>query len=146
MIELSDLPAVNATLNSISFVLLVAGHHCIRHGRVIAHKRLMISAFCVSVLFLTSYLIYRFFGQEKKFGGRGWIQPVYYFILTTHIALAMTVPVLASWTLVLGLRGRFDKHRRIARITYPIWIYVSVTGVIVYVLLFRLYGPERAAM
>ena len=141
MIELSDLPAVNATLNSISFVLLVVGHRCIKHGRVTAHKRLMISAFCVSGLFLISYLTYRFLGADKKFGGQGWIRPVYFFILITHVTLAATVPVLASWTLILGLRGRFEKHRKIARITYPIWVYVSVTGVLVYLLLFRLYGP-----
>lgn len=141
MIELSDLPAVNATLNSTSFVLLVVGHRCIKRGRVTAHKRLMISAFCVSVLFLISYLTYRSLGQEKKFGGRGWIRPVYFFILSTHVVLAATVPVLATWTLTLALRGRFDKHRRLARVTYPIWIYVSVTGVLVYWLLFRLYGP-----
>ncbi len=141
MLELSDLPGVNATLNSISFVLLVAGYLMIRRRRETAHKRFMIAAFCVSILFLVSYLTYRFLGEEKRFGGTGLIRPVYFFILITHVALAMTVPVLAGRTLYLALRGRFDKHRRIARITFPIWIYVSVTGVLVYLLLFRLYGP-----
>lgn len=140
MIRLSDLPLLNATLNGISFVLLVAGYSCIRRGRVKAHKRLMISAFCVSTFFLISYLTYRFLGEEKKFGGQGWIRPVYYFILITHVALAATVPVLATWTLYLALRGRFEKHRWIARVTFPIWVYVSITGVLVYLLLFRLYG------
>ncbi len=141
MLELSDLPGVNATLNSISFVLLVAGYLMIRRRRETAHKRCMIAAFCVSALFLVSYLTYRFLGEEKRFGGTGLIRPVYFFILITHVVLAMTVPVLAGRTLYLALRGRFDKHRRIARITFPIWIYVSVTGVLVYLLLFRLYGP-----
>ena len=141
MLELSDLPGVNATLNSISFVLLVAGYLMIRRRRETAHKRFMIAAFCVSTLFLASYLTYRFLGEEKRFGGTGLIRPVYFFILITHVSLAMTCPVLAGRTLYLALRGRFDKHRRIARITFPIWIYVSVTGVLVYLLLFRLYGP-----
>jgi uncharacterized membrane protein YozB (DUF420 family) len=142
MIELSDLPAVNATLNSIAFVLLLIGRAKIKRGRVRTHKACMIAAFCVSILFLFSYLTYRFFGADKHFGGTGWIRPVYFFILITHVALAATVPVLATWTLSLGLRGRFGKHRRLARITYPIWVYVSVTGVIVYLLLFRIYLPS----
>jgi len=141
MIELADLPAVNATLNAIAFVLLVTGYVNIKRKRVIAHKRCMIAAFCVSVLFLATYLTYRFLGAEKKFGGTGWIRPVYFVILFSHVTLAMTVPILATWTLVLGLTGRIEKHRRLARITFPIWAYVSITGVMVYVLLFQLYGP-----
>ncbi len=141
MIEISDLPAFNATLNSISFVLLLSGYFCMKKGRIQAHKRFMISAFGVSVLFLASYLTYRFCGEEKRFGGQGWIRPVYFVILITHVILAATVPVLASWTLVLGLKGKLDKHRRLARWTLPIWLYVCITGVMVYVLLFRLYGP-----
>lgn len=140
MIELSDLPAVNATLNAISFVLLVVGYGCIKRKNIAAHKACMMSAFGVSILFLTSYLTYRFLGEEKRFGGTGWIRPVYFTILITHVLLAVTVPVLASRTLYLALRGRFEQHRRIARWTMPIWIYVSITGVVVYVLLFRLYG------
>ena len=143
MIELSDLPAVNASLNSIAFLLLVTGRALIRRGRVLAHKRCMISAFAVSTMFLITYLTYRFLGDDKKFGGTGWIRPVYFFILITHIALAVTVPVLATWTLVLGIKGRFDGHRRMARITYPIWVYVSITGVVVYLMLFRIYGPQH---
>lgn len=138
---LAYLPALNATLNSISLVLLVAGYRQIKRGNVETHKRFMLAAFGVSILFLTSYLTYRFFGEEKRFGGQGWIRPVYFFILFTHVPLAATVPVLGSRTLYLALRGRFDQHRRIARITFPIWIYVSVTGVMVYVLLFQIYGP-----
>ena len=138
---LSYLPEVNATLNSISLVLLIAGYRMIKRKNVVAHKRFMIAAFAASVLFLTSYLTYRAFGEEKRFGGTGWIRPVYFFILITHVTLAVTVPVLASRTLYLALRGRFEKHRRFARITFPIWMYVSITGVMVYVLLFQLYGP-----
>ena len=141
MIELGDLPLLNATLNGISFVMLMAGYACIRRGRLRAHKLLMVSAFCVSVFFLISYLTYHFLGEEKKFGGQGWIRPIYFFILITHVTLAASVPVLATRTLYLALRGRFEKHRQIARVTFPIWVYVSITGVLVYLLLFRLYRP-----
>jgi uncharacterized membrane protein YozB (DUF420 family) len=141
MIELSALPLVNATLNSISLVLLLIGHSMIRRGRIIAHTRCMISAFTVSTLFLISYLTYRFLGEEKRFSGQGWIRPIYFFILITHVSLAATVPVLASMTLYRALRGQFVRHRRLARITYPIWVYVSFTGILVYLLLFQLYGP-----
>ncbi|MFQ5495386.1 MAG: DUF420 domain-containing protein [Phycisphaerae bacterium] len=141
MIEIADLPAVNATLNAVSLVLLLSGYAMIRGGRRTGHKRCMIAAFVVSILFLSSYLTYRFLGSEKRFGGSGLIRPVYFFILITHVVLAATVPVLASTTLYLALRGRFDRHRRWARITFPIWVYVSVTGVLVYLLLFVLYGP-----
>jgi len=143
VIELTHLPAVNATLNSVAFVLLVIGRAMIRRRRVEAHRRCMVAAFSVSIVFLVSYLTYRFLGEEKRFSGQGWIRPVYFFILITHVALAATVPVLASITLYRGLRGQYDRHRRIARITYPIWVYVSITGVIVYVLLFRVYGPVK---
>ncbi len=144
MISLSDLPLVNATLNSIALVLLLTGLVMIRNGCRVAHRRCMIAAFGVSTLFLVSYVTYRFFGDEKKFTGTGWIRPVYFFILITHVVLAATVPFLAARTLYLGLRGRWKPHRRIARITFPIWVYVSITGVTVYVLLFRIYGPVLA--
>ncbi len=143
MIQLTDLPGVNATLNSISFVLLMTGYAFIRRRRITAHKRCMVAAFVVSILFLISYLTYRFLGSDKHFGGTGWIRPVYFVILITHVALAATVPVLASWTLYLGLKGRVEKHRRMARITFPIWTYVSVTGVVVYLLLFKIYGTAE---
>ena len=141
MIDIADLPVVNATLNAISFVILVTGYAMIKRKRIVAHKRCMIAAFGVSILFLTSYLTYRFAGQEKHFGGTGWIRPIYFFILITHVTLAASVPILATWTLVLGLRERFEKHRRLARITFPIWVYVSITGVIVYFMLFVIYKP-----
>ena len=146
MIHLSDLPLVNASLNSIALILLLTGYQMIRSRRIVAHKRCMIAAFGLSVAFLISYLTYRFAGQEKKFGGQGWIRPVYFFILITHVTLAMTVPVLATWTLVLGLRQKWEKHRRMAKLTLPIWLYVSITGVVVYVLLFRVYGPAATGL
>jgi uncharacterized membrane protein YozB (DUF420 family) len=141
--QLTDLPALNATLNLLSLSLLTAGYISIRRRRIVAHKRCMIAAFVVSMAFLASYLTYRFLGQEKRFGGQGLIRPIYFFILSTHVVLAATVPVLASVTLILGLRGRFSTHRKWARITLPVWLYVSVTGVLVYLLLFELYGPAR---
>ena len=139
MIELSQLPAVNATLNGVAFVLLLRGFFHIRSGNIVAHRRCMIAAFVVSLVFLTTYITYRFFGAEKRFTGQGLVRPIYFFILITHVVLAACVPFLAGRTLYLAVRGRFDKHRRIARITFPIWIYVSVTGIIVYVFLFQLY-------
>ena len=144
MIDLADLPALNATLNAVAFVLLICGFLMIRRGRVIAHKRFMLVAFGVSILFLISYVTYRIFGQEKRFAGSGWIRPVYFFILITHVTLAATVPFLAGYTLYLGLRARFERHRRLARVTFPIWVYVSITGVIIYLLLFRMFGPDHA--
>ena len=143
-ISISDLPLVNASLNSVAFVLLLTGYAMIRSGRRTAHRRCMLSAFGVYTLFMISYLTYKFAGAEKKFGGTGWIRPVYFVILITHIVLAASVPFLASRTLYLGLRERWDVHRWWARITFPIWVYVSITGVVVYVLLFRIYGPLGA--
>jgi len=141
MIEIADLPALNATLNSISLVLLLWGYRAIRRRKIDIHRRLMVSAFVVSVAFLISYLTYRFFGSEKRFSGQGWVRPLYFFILITHVILAATVPVLASRTLYLAWRGRWVSHRRWAAWTFPIWVYVSVTGVLVYLMLFVLYGP-----
>lgn len=142
MPRIADLPLVNAALNSLALVLLLTGYRYIRRRRVDAHRRCMLAAFGVSVLFLVSYLTYRYMGSEKAFGGTGWIRRVYFFILITHVMLAATVPVLGTTTLLLGLRGRVERHRRWAKITFPIWVYVSVTGVLVYLLLFRIYGPK----
>jgi len=150
---------VNATLNAIAAVLLVVGLVMIKQGRVWAHKRVMLTAFCVSIVFLGCYLWYHYLVWSVEFTHPGAIRYVYYVILLTHVVLAMTVPVLAIWTIYLGLRatgsfGRGDaatvgedlavyraKHRRIARWTYPIWLYVSVTGVVVYVMLYHLWPP-----
>ncbi|MEK6675270.1 MAG: DUF420 domain-containing protein [Planctomycetota bacterium] len=142
MIDLSFLPAVNATLNATSLVLLIAGFTFIRRQNVVAHRRCMIAAYCVSILFLACYLTYRFAGEEKRFGGTGIVRPIYFCMLITHVVLAATVPFLATITLYLGLRARFVAHRKLARWTFPIWVYVSVTGVLVYLFLFQWYGPK----
>ncbi len=135
---LSDLPLLNASLNAVSAVLLVAGYVLIRSGRIRLHRAAMISACVVSTLFLTSYLIYHANIGSKPFPGHGPIRGVYFVILITHVLLAAAVPPLALITLTRGLRGRFDRHVAIARWTFPIWLYVSVTGVIVYLMLYRI--------
>jgi uncharacterized membrane protein YozB (DUF420 family) len=134
----SDLPAVNATLNSLSTVLLVAGYRNIRRRNIPAHRLCMLLAFATSTLFLISYLTYHYHVGSVPFTGQGWIRPVYFTILITHVTLAATILPLALVTLYRAWRERFDKHRRIARWTLPIWLYVSVTGVVVYVMLYRL--------
>ena len=133
------LPAVNASLNGTSAVLLLIGHRLIHSKRVAAHRRFMIAAFTVSSLFLVSYIYYHAHARVVHFLGTGWIRPVYFSILVSHTILAICVVPLVLVTLTRGLRGNFERHRAVARWTYPIWLYVSITGVIVYVLLFRLY-------
>ena len=139
------LPAVNATLNAIATVLLVTGFVFIRKGNWTAHRRMMIAAFCVSVLFLISYVTYHALrgGMSTPFGGEGIVRPIYYAVLISHVILAAIVPFLAIISLRRGLAARYDRHRRIARWTLPIWLYVSITGVIVYLMLYQLY-PSRA--
>ena len=133
------LPAINATLNSIATVLLLYGYYLVRKKRAREHRKVMIAAFAVSVLFLICYLTYHGIqrGVSTPFGGSGAIAGVYYFILITHIILAAIVPVLAIITMRRGLANRIDKHRKIARWTFPIWLYVSVTGVLVYFMLYQ---------
>ena len=138
MITISDLPTVNATLNTISAVLLTVGFLMIRRRKIVAHRNCMIAAFVVSGLFLTSYLIYHYHAGSTPFEGSGWIRSVYFAVLIPHIILAATILPLALITLYLALRKRFTKHRRIARWTLPIWLYVSVTGIIVYWMLYHL--------
>ncbi len=135
---LSDLPALNAFLNATAAILLVIGFSLIRAGRIRQHRAVMIAACAVSTLFLTSYVIYHANVGSKPFHGRGSIRVVYFTILLTHVVLAAAVVPLALVTLSRGLRGRFDRHRAIARWTFPIWLYVSVTGVIVYLMLYRM--------
>jgi uncharacterized membrane protein YozB (DUF420 family) len=132
------LPSVNAVLNATAAVLLTWGYILIRRKRVQTHRKVMIAAFVVSCLFLVCYLVYHFQVGSVHFPGTGPIRTVYLSILTTHTILAALVPVLAIITLRRGLSARFDKHRRIARWTLPIWLYVSVTGVVVYVMLYHL--------
>lgn len=135
----SDLPAVNATLNAIATVLLILGYVLIRRGRIDAHRRSMVAAFATSVLFLICYLVYHYHAGSRPFPGQGPIRIVYFTILISHIILAAAVPFLAAITLWLGLQDRRLRHRRIARWTLPIWLYVSVTGIIVYWMLYQVY-------
>jgi len=132
------LPAVNATLNAIAGVLLVCGFVMIKRGRIQTHRRFMLSAFATSALFLVSYVIYHANVGSKPFGGQGAIRYVYFAILFTHVVLAAIILPMALITLTYGLRARFDRHVPIARWTLPIWLYVSVTGVIVYLMLYQM--------
>jgi uncharacterized membrane protein YozB (DUF420 family) len=138
-VSVTDLPAVNATLNAISAVLLVIGYVLIRQRRIEQHRWTMIGAFAVSTLFLIGYVIYHWNVGSKPFTAQGPVRTVYFFVLITHIVLAALVPPMALITLIRGLRARYDRHARLARWTLPIWLYVSVTGVIVYVMLYQLY-------
>jgi len=131
------LPTVNAALNLAAALLLVWGYWLIRHRRIQAHRRVMKSAFAVSCVFLVCYLVYHAQAGSKHFGHTGALRTLYLTILATHTVLAAAVPVLAILTLRRGLAQRVDAHRRIARWTLPIWLYVSVTGVVVYAMLYR---------
>jgi len=135
--DIHTLPTVNATLNGTSAVLLTTGYALIRNGKVEAHKRVMLTAFFVSVIFLICYLIYHAQVGSVHYPKTGPIRIVYYTILLTHTILAATVPVLAIITLRRGLRLDVPRHRKIARWTFPIWLYVSVTGVVVYLMLYH---------
>ena len=132
-----SLPAVNATLNAISTVLLVAGYVLIRGRHIAMHRRCMIAACVTSTLFLACYVTYHLQVGSVRFTRQGFVRPLYFTILLTHVSLAITVLPLAIVTLWRGLTNRFDRHRAIARWTLPIWLYVSVTGVLVYVLLYQ---------
>ncbi len=133
-----DLPTVNAALNATSSVLLVTGYTLIRQGKKEAHRKAMLAAFATSVLFLICYLLYHFQVGSVRFTKTGPIRTVYLTILATHTVLAAAVPVLAIITLQRALAARFDRHRRIARWTLPVWLYVSVTGVVVYLMLYQM--------
>ncbi len=139
-LPVSALPHLNAALNATCAVLLVSGYFMIRRRKVLAHKICMGSAFAVAVVFLASYLTYHYHVGSVSFGGTGWMRLVYFSLLTSHTILAVGIVPLALVTLSRALRGRFDRHVRIARWTLPLWLYVSVTGVIVYVTLYHLYG------
>ena len=134
----SDLPAVNATLNATATVLLVSGYICIRRGRREAHRNCMIAALIVSGLFLTSYLIYHAQVGSVPFKGTGWIRTLYFAVLIPHVILAVAIVPPILITVSRGLSAKYDKHRRIARWTLPLWLYVSVTGVIVYLMLYQM--------
>jgi uncharacterized membrane protein YozB (DUF420 family) len=138
--ELTSLPALNATLNGTAAVLLLMGRRQIRLQQVAAHRRIMIAAFVVSTLFLISYVIYHLNVGSVRFEGQGVIRPIYFALLISHVVLAAVQLPLVLTTLVLGLRRRDATHRRWARWTYPVWLYVSVTGVIIYLMLYHLFA------
>jgi putative membrane protein len=138
VLELADLPGVNATLNGTTAVLLGIGYRLIRRGHRRAHRAVMITAFVVSTLFLVSYLWYHAHAGVTRFPGHGWIRPVYFAILFSHTVLAAAVVPLVLVTLARGLRADFPRHARLARWTLPVWLYVSVTGVVIYGMLYRL--------
>jgi uncharacterized membrane protein YozB (DUF420 family) len=136
--DVRDLPALNALLNTTAAILLVTGYRFIRQGRRDAHRRAMTAALVVSALFLASYLVYHAQVGSVRFQKTGWIRPVYFTILISHTLLAACVAPMALVTVWRAWKGRFDRHRRLARITLPLWLYVSVTGVVVYLMLYRL--------
>jgi putative membrane protein len=136
-LTLHDLPAVNATLNGISAILLVVAYLLIRARRIEQHRRVMLAAFSTSTLFLICYLVYHAQVGSVRFTRQGFVRPLYYSILVTHVVLAAATLPLAIITLSRGLKMRYARHRAIARWTFPIWLYVSVTGVLVYVLLYQ---------
>jgi putative membrane protein len=136
--DVGALPAFNAILNGTSAVLLLLGYAFIRKRLVAAHLTCMLTAFGVSTLFLISYVIYHYYAGSRPFGGQGWIRPVYFTLLLTHIVLAAAIVPLALTTIYRALTAQFIRHRRLARWTLPIWLYVSVTGVVIYWMLYRL--------
>jgi putative membrane protein len=136
-------PALNATLNATSALLLAGGYAAIRAGKMQVHKRFMLSAFWVSVVFLASYVIYHLrVKQVVLFQGQGWIRPVYFTLLLSHTVLAIVIVPLILLTLRRAWMEKFDKHRIIARWTLPLWFYVSVTGVIVYLMVYQIYAVK----
>ncbi len=135
-------PAWNAVLNAASGVLLLIGYAMIRRGRILAHKTAMLSAVACSAIFLVNYVVYHVRHGVIRFTGQGVIRPVYFTILISHTILAIAIVPLVIVTLIRALRHRFDRHKAIARRTLPIWLYVSLTGVIVYFLLYQIYAPH----
>jgi uncharacterized membrane protein YozB (DUF420 family) len=137
--QISDLPALNAMLNGLAAIFLTAGYVLIRRGRADLHKRCMLAALATSALFLTSYVIYHFNTGSRPFPGQGTIRIVYLAILITHVVLAAAILPMALITAARGLKGQYALHVRIARWTLPIWLYVSVTGVVIYLMLYQMF-------
>ena len=136
----SSLPQVNASLNAASAVFLLIGYRFIRGGKILPHKICMLAAFVCSSVFLASYIYFHYQAGVIHFQGQGWIRPVYFSILITHTILAGVIVPLVLATLYRALTNQFDRHRRIARWTFPLWLYVSITGVVIYWLLYRVYA------
>jgi uncharacterized membrane protein YozB (DUF420 family) len=139
MTDYSIFPKINASLNACSAVLLVTGRTLIARGKMAAHRAVMLAALATSTVFLISYLYYHYHVGSVHFRGTGWSRPVYFTILISHTILAAAIVPLVIITLSRALRERYDRHRAIARWTYPLWLYVSVTGVVVYLLLYQLF-------
>ncbi len=139
--NITQLPAVNATLNAASAVLLVLGYRAIRARKIDRHRALMLAAASTSAVFLVCYLVYHAAVGSVRFTGQGPVRLVYFTILTTHTILAAAIVPMVLRTLYLGLKRRDEKHRRLARWTFPLWLYVSVTGVVIYLMLYQLYDP-----
>jgi len=138
--------ALNATLNGTSAILLACGYAAIRAGKIQTHKKFMISAFVVSCAFLISYLVYHYRVGHVPFHGQGIVRPIYFVLLTTHIFLAAVIVPMILITLRRAWLEKFDKHKVIARWTLPLWFYVSVTGVIVYLMVYQIYAPAQAVV
>ena len=138
--EYAVYPVIDASLNGTSAVLLVVGRGLIKRGRIAAHRAVMITALTSSSLFLASYLYYHWHVGSVHFQGQGWSRPVYFSILISHTILAATIVPMIIITLNRALRERFDKHQAIARWTYPLWLYVSVTGVVIYLMLYKIFA------
>jgi uncharacterized membrane protein YozB (DUF420 family) len=143
VIPFHQLPALNAGLNGLCAVFLVLGWINIRRGNMHVHRAFMVSALVTSLLFLTSYLTYHFQAGTTPFRSTGWIRPVYFAILVSHTIMAVVIVPLVLVTVVRALRGRFEAHRKVARVTWPLWMYVSVTGVVIYFLLYHV-DPRMA--
>jgi uncharacterized membrane protein YozB (DUF420 family) len=148
-VDLSFLPTVNATLNAIAAALLVIGFCLIKKKRVDAHRRVMLGAFAASCLFLLTYVTHYVWraqvagGSHTKFNGEGPVRTLYYAMLISHIMLAVTVPVMAVLLIRFGLTGRYTAHRRLAKFAWPIWMYVSITGVLIYLILYHWNPPPQ---
>ena len=138
MLEIASLPLLNAALNGTATVLLLCGYAFIRRRNVAAHRACMAGALLASVLFLTSYLVYHYHAGSRPFTGTGPVRAVYFFVLITHVVLAAVNLPMVIVTVMRAARGQFARHRAIARWTYPVWLYVSVTGVVVYLMLYRM--------
>ena len=141
-VDYNIFPGLNAALNGASAVLITSARILIHQKKILLHRAFMIAAVITSSLFLISYVTYHLHVRSVHFPGQGWARPLYFTILISHTFLAVTVVPLVMTSLILGLRERFDRHRRISRWTFPIWLYVSVTGVVVYVMLYKIYGAH----
>jgi len=142
-VSITDLPAVNACFNTLSTVFLTLGYVFIRRGRKDAHRNCMIAALCTSTLFLAGYLTYHFNVQGVTRFPDNWFKPIYLGILLTHTLLAAIILPLVLMTVLYAIRGSFEKHKKVARWTWPIWMYVSVTGVLIYLLLYQVFAPAQ---